>query len=156
MAQSRRVGTDEQNDLVNSLLTRLPEWLTTVPYDGSRIPGSPGDPAAGANCQVYAYAVLRHFGLAAPDLRSRELWHDTASTSPVAEPAPLDLALFNRTADPFGAHLGVWTDDDRVLHLCTEIGTPAVWTLTQFAARERYRTLIGFKRCHPAAARDQA
>lgn len=54
---------------------------------------------------------------------------------------------------PGGAHLGVWTDDDRVLHLCAEIGMPEVWTLTQFAARERYRTWIGFKRCHPAGQR---
>ncbi|OXM70977.1 MULTISPECIES: hydrolase [Amycolatopsis] len=135
---------------MDSLLTRLPAWLTTVPYDGSRIPGSAGDPASGANCQVYAYAVLRHFGRAAPDLRSRELWHDTAWTSRVSEPEPLDLALFNRTADPFGAHVGIWTDDDRVLHLCAEIGSPAVWTPAQFATREHYRTLIGFKRCHRA------
>ncbi|GHF21315.1 hypothetical protein GCM10017786_64090 [Amycolatopsis deserti] len=42
----------------------------------------------------------------------------------VTEPAPLDLALFNHTADPFGAHVGVWTDDDRVLHLCAEVGRP--------------------------------
>jgi hypothetical protein len=30
--------------------------------------------------------------------------------------------------------------------LCTEVGRPAVWPLGEFAGRERYRTLLVFKR----------
>jgi hypothetical protein len=120
---------------------------------GARFPGSaavlarPGL-AQGANCQLFAYEVLRHFGLAAPALRSGELWADTRDTVRVPAPRPLDLVLFNRPgADAYGAHVGVWADDDgRVLHLCAREGRPAVWTLADFAARERYRLLVGVKR----------
>lgn len=100
----------------------------------------------GANCQLFAYEVLRHFGLAAPALRSSELWADTQTTARVLVAQPLDLVLFNATEDAYGAHVGVWVNEGRVLHLCAEIGRPAVWETTEFAARERYRVLIGNKR----------
>jgi hypothetical protein len=32
------------------------------------------------------------------------------------------------------------------LHLCAEAGRPAVWEMTEFAARPRYQVLIGIKR----------
>ncbi|MFI9103508.1 hydrolase [Streptomyces fildesensis] len=132
------------------LLPRLPARFWTVPYAGSRFPGStavarePGL-AAGANCQLFAYEVLRHFGLNPPALRSSDLWEDTDSTVRAQVIKPLDLLLFNGTDDPYGAHVGVWMDDDAVLHLCAEVGRPAVWSLADFAARERYRILIGAK-----------
>ena len=59
---------------------------------------------------------------------------------------PLDLLLFNATNDAYGAHVGVWVDEGRVMHLCAETGRPAVWELTEFATRERYRVLIGIRR----------
>ena len=34
----------------------------------------------------------------------------------------------------------------RVAHLCKEVGRPAVWPLDEFAARPRYRVLVGMKR----------
>ncbi|MCM2417029.1 hydrolase [Streptomyces sp. RKAG293] len=132
------------------LLPRLPAPFWTVPYAGARFPGSaavtrePGL-AAGANCQLFAYAVLRHFGLTPPALRSSDLWDDTDTTVRAQVLKPLDLLLFNGTDDPYGAHVGVWTDDDAVLHLCAEVGRPAVWSLADFAARERYRVFIGAK-----------
>ncbi|MFI1164367.1 hydrolase [Streptomyces sp. NPDC020801] len=140
------------------LLGRLPTAFWTVPYAGSRHPGSPAVPelpeppgllpalAAGANCQLFAYAVLRHFALAPPELRSSELWADTRATVRVSRARPLDLLLFGATEDAYGAHVGVWADDDQVLHLCAEAGRPAVWSLREFARRERYRVLIGVKR----------
>lgn len=136
------------------LLPRLPTAFWTVPYVGSRFPGSaavaerPGL-AAGANCQLFAYAVLRHFGLAPPALRSSDLWHDTEATVRVPAAAPLDLLLFNATDDPYGAHVGVCVGTDAVLHLSAEVGRPAVWSPADFAARPRYRVLIGVKRVHP-------
>ncbi|OAH12470.1 NlpC/P60 family protein [Streptomyces jeddahensis] len=133
------------------MLDRLPASFWSVPYVGSRFPGSsavarrPGL-AAGANCQLFAYEVLRHFGLAPPDLRSSDLWSDTQATIRVAEAQPLDLLLFNATDDAYGAHVGVWAGGGQVLHLCAETGRPAVWTMTEFAERERYHVLIGIKR----------
>lgn len=134
------------------LAARLPDRFWSVPYVGARFPGSAAvaarpDLAEGANCQLFAYAVLRHFGLAPPALRSSDLWADTAATTRVtAARHPLDLLLFNAADDPYGAHVGVWAASDRVLHLCAEAGRPAVWPLSAFAARPRYRTLIGVKR----------
>ncbi|WP_371493975.1 hydrolase [Kitasatospora sp. NBC_00374] len=128
----------------------LPPHLRAVPYVGARCPGSravaerPGLDA-GANCQLYAYAVLAHFGLTAPPLRSSDLWADD-STVRVTAPRPLDLLLFNATDDAYGAHVGVWVAPESVLHLCAEVGRPALWTPADFAARERYRHLVGIKR----------
>jgi len=134
-----------------SVVARLPDRFWCVPYVGARFPGSPAvaehpDLAEGANCQVFAYAVLRHFGLEPPALRSSELWADTATTVRVAVARPLDLLLFNATDDAYGAHLGVWAGPDQVLHLCAEAGRPAVWPPAAFADRPRYRTLVGVKR----------
>ncbi|MET7511077.1 hydrolase [Streptomyces albidoflavus] len=138
------------------LLAGLPAALWTVPYAGARYPGSPvatahPDLTLGANCQLYAYEVLRHFGHPLPPLRSAELWTDRAATRQVSEPAPLDLLLYSPDGTAYGAHVGVWTGEDSVLHLCREVGRPAVWHPDDFAARPRYRRLVGIKRALPAA-----
>ncbi|MBM0237760.1 hypothetical protein JNW88_12360 [Micromonospora sp. ATA32] len=39
--------------------------------------------------------------------------------------------------------------DDEVLHLCSEVGRPAVWPLAAFGRRERYKTLLGGLRTIP-------
>nr|WP_236653414.1 hydrolase [Streptacidiphilus melanogenes] len=122
-----------------------------MPYAGARHPGSPAVAARpglaeGANCQLYAYAVLAHFGLRMPPLRSAELWADRAATRIVPTPGPLDLLLFAPTDNPYGAHVGLWLGPDQVLHLSREVGHPAVWPLAAFRARMRYRVLIGVKR----------
>ncbi|MFF4901795.1 hydrolase [Streptomyces sp. NPDC001068] len=136
---------------MDPLLHQLPPAFWTVPYVGSRFPGSPEVAdrpglAEGANCQLFAYEVLRHFDLAPPDVRSGELWADTRATARVSVARPLDLLLFNATDDAYGAHVGVSVKEGRVLHLCAEIGRPVVWEMTEFAKRERYRVLIGIKR----------
>jgi hypothetical protein len=132
-------------------MIELPDTFWGVRYVGARYPGSPvvrkhPGLAEGANCQLFAYAVLRHFGLAPPELRSSELWTDTRATQRVTVPRPLDLVLVNLTRDAWGAHVGVWAGDDKVLHLCAEVGHPALWSLAMFAARPSYRELVGFKR----------
>jgi hypothetical protein len=99
----------------------------------------------GSNCQRFAYGVLALFGLACPPLRSSDLWDDQSSTAVARDPRPLDLVLYNKTDAPFGAHVAVWMAPGEILHLCHEIGVPAVWPPTMFAARPRYATLIGFK-----------
>ena len=159
--QSRRLGElgcDPEpspealhDGFVDRVLQQLPAGFWAVSYVGSRFPGSravnarPGL-AMGANCQLFAYEVLRYFDLAPPALRSSELWTDTQTTVRVSVAQPLDLLLFNATNDAYGAHVGVCVDNGRVLHLCAEAGRPAVWEMTEFATRERYRVLIGIKR----------
>ncbi|MEW2398995.1 hydrolase [Streptomyces sp. NPDC046862] len=133
------------------LLASIPGTWWSTPYVGARFPGSPSvkeNPglSEGANCQFFAYEVLRLHGIDLPAWRSSELWHDTRRTVRVADGEPLDLALFNATDDAWGAHVGVVVGEGRVLHLSAEAGRPAVWTMADFGERDRYRTLIGFKR----------
>jgi hypothetical protein len=134
------------------ILSSLPASYFNVAYEGEMVPGHRPDLglSAGANCQRFATAVLRHLGLELPDLRSNELWLDDLATEVVAEPQPLDLVLYGAKPDPWGAHVGVCLGGSSVLHLCAEVGRPAVWDFTDFAARPRYRTRIGFKRVRPA------
>jgi hypothetical protein len=132
-------------------MIELPDSFWEVRYVGARYPGSPVVLARpglvdGANCQLFAYEVLRHFGYDPPDLRSSELWDDIESTQRVVAPRPLDLVLVNSSKDPWGAHMGVWAGDDQVLHLCAETDKPALWSLAQFATRPSYRELVGYKR----------
>ncbi|MGK5629624.1 cell wall hydrolase [Streptomyces sp. URMC 123] len=135
----------------------LPPPLRETAYVGARHPeaGPPGV-AGGANCQRYAYAVLAWAGLAVPPLRSAELWADTEATARVAgPPAPWDLLLFDAGPVPgrpegYGAHVGVHLGPDRVLHLCAEVGRPALWSYRDFAARPRYARLLGAKRAGAA------
>ncbi|MFI7099079.1 cell wall hydrolase [Streptomyces sp. NPDC050161] len=154
---------------------RLPAALRNVAYSAARHPGagspdeasptargggdlrtgggSPGAPdlSGGANCQRYAYAVLHHFGLWVPPLRSAELWADVWATYRVDRPGPLDLLLFDGgpvagRPEGYGAHVGVQLGPDQVLHLCKEVGRPVVWCAADFAARTRYARLLGAKR----------
>ena len=103
-------------------------------------PATPGPPAVrarpgladGANCQLFAYEVLRHFGLdAAGAAVERAVGGHGVDHQRVAVPRPLDLVLVNSSRDPWGAHVGVWAGDDKVLHLCAEVGRPALWDLTR-------------------------
>ncbi|MFF2779980.1 hydrolase [Streptomyces sp. NPDC058052] len=139
---------------MESIISRLPADFWTVRYDGSRFPGAAAVAASpglgpGANCQLYAYEVLRHFGLTPPELRSSDLWEDTGSTVRVPVARPLDLLLYNATDRAYGAHVAVCAGDGALLHLCAEVGRPAVWRPEDFAARARYRVLLGAKRILP-------
>jgi hypothetical protein len=133
---------------VDSVLASLPQAFLEVSFSERMIPGRQPELglSEGSNCQRYAYAVLRHFGLLVPDHRSSELWADDDLLITVSEPEPLDLVLFAASPDPWGAHVGVYLGGTAVLHLCKEIGRPVIWAFTDFAQRERYRSLIGFKR----------
>lgn len=135
-------------DTLPALRTDLPASFWDVPWDSSRGPEqTAGEPlSAGANCHVFAYAVLAHFGFPMPPVRSAELWRDTEFTTVTLSPRPLDLVLLHDREQAYGAHVGVMCSENEVLHLCPEEGRPAIWTLARFAALPRYSHLIGFKR----------
>jgi len=133
------------------VLGELPPSFFDVTYEGSMIPGRQPQLGltGGANCQRFAYEVLRHFGRRVPDLRSSDLWADVDATVIPDEPGPLDLVLFGVGDDAWGAHVGVYLGGEEVLHLCKEVGVPAVWDFAQFARQDRYRPRVGFKRVRP-------
>lgn len=133
----------------------LPAWMWDVRYDASRTPD--GIPLSalrgGANCQLFAYAVLAANGITVPPVRSSELWLNASGRPAVTAPEQLDLVLFNATPDPYAAHVGVVWDDDAVLHLCAEVGRPSIWSYAEFRARSRYATVVGPVRPRTTAAR---
>ncbi len=101
---------------------------------------------AGANCQHFAYELLRHFGLTLPDFRSSELWKDTTYTKEVLEFKPLDLLLWNKTQEAWGAHVGVYLGDNKIIHLSKTVGATSIWSLEESQKHERCTHFIGAKR----------
>jgi hypothetical protein len=135
----------------------IPEAFWSVAYDGARHPGAPGvvGVEGGANCQQFAYELLRHNGFEIGELRSSELWADTHDTAPVGGALlPGDLLLFNRTPEAWGAHVALYLGDGRAIHLAKHVGQPVVWGLDEFAADPRYVCFLGAKR--PLRRRAQA
>jgi hypothetical protein len=129
------------------IVDQLPAHFWAVRYDGEVTPkNAPARMEVRANCLVYAYAVLAYFGRDVPPFWSSELWADVSCTRIIASPQPLDLMLFAAEPIAYAAHLGVYVGEDRILHLCKEVGEPIVWPLAEFASRDRYQTLVGIKR----------
>jgi len=128
------------------LLDQVPPRFWQVHYNGDRSPQLGAGLDSGANCQHFAYELLRHFGRVAPDLWSSDLWESPASIRVTGPFEPLDLLLFNRTPDPYGAHIAVFVGDGQALHLSRKVGRPVVWRIEQFPELPEYAVLIGGKR----------
>jgi murein DD-endopeptidase / murein LD-carboxypeptidase len=126
----------------------IPEYFLAIPYDSTCYPGASGPKGleSGANCQRFAYELLRYFGYAVPDLRSSDLWEDTNFTKQVSEFEPLDLLLWNKIDQAWGAHVGVYLGEGKAIHISKKIGVPAIWPVEQFTEQEEYKIFIGAKR----------
>lgn len=129
-----------------TLLDHVPARFRDVRYNGERSPNAGAGFADGANCQHFAYELLRHFGRTVPDLWSSDLWESAASLRVTMPFEPLDLLLFNRSPDPYGAHLAVAVGDGQAIHLSRKVGHPVVWRIEEFHALPEYAVLIGGKR----------
>jgi murein DD-endopeptidase / murein LD-carboxypeptidase len=142
---------DPRLDLSRSPI-KIPERFLKVLYDEKRYPGAPGvrGVTQGANCQQYAYEFVRAFGFSIPDLRSSDLWVDTAHTHVAKQPKPFDLVLVHNAPISWGAHVGVYLGKGLILHLSKRIGAPAIESVQSMMCRVDYRYLLGFKRIHDA------
>jgi len=129
-------------------LFEIPPRFVNVHYDGLRIPDveNQSDLTLGANCQLYAYELLRYFGKHPPSLRSSELWRDNAYTKETKTYKTLDLMLYNKTPQAYGAHVGVYVGDGRILHLSYAIGYPVIQKHTALLSQAKYACFIGAKR----------
>ncbi|OEO28280.1 hypothetical protein VW23_005500 [Devosia insulae DS-56] len=134
-------------DLSRSAIA-IPVVLRDVRYNADHFPGAPKllGVEGGANCQQYAYALLRHHGFVLPDLRSKELWLDSEHTAVAERMEPFDLVLVHDNPDSWGAHVGLCVGADLVLHLSKTISVPAIETLAELQRRDAYSHLIGYKR----------
>lgn len=126
----------------------IPERFFNVQYVSSRIPGCDyqADLGKGANCQVFAYELLRENGLHAPNLRSSNLWADEHYTKKVTAFQPLDILLYNKTPDAYGAHVAVYVGDGMVIHLSLDNGTPKIQSHASMIEDPKYAFFIGAKR----------
>ncbi len=126
----------------------IPERFWDVRYSADRFPGALGVTGVdgGANCQQYAFALLRHHGFALPDFRSSDLWEDVEHTAVADRMEPFDLVMVHNNPHSWGAHVGLCVGEELVLHLSKQIGAPAIETLEDMQQRDEYRYLIGFKR----------
>jgi cell wall-associated NlpC family hydrolase len=132
----------------------IPARFRHVRYNGARHPGAEGVVGldGGANCQQFAYELIRHFGFAPPDYRSSELWEDETHTrAVVGELAPCDLLLFNRTSAAWGAHVAVFLGNKLAIHLSQRAGVPVIWKVEDFTLRPEYACFIGAKRVRSRA-----
>ena len=119
----------------------IPDRFKNVKYVASCSPGSKDDSdlTLGANCQVFAYNLLRDFGLNPPNYRSSELWGDS-------EFKPLDIMMYNDTTDSYGAHVGVYVGNGLVYHLSLSNGVPKFERHLDLLQQSKYRFFIGAKR----------
>src|SRR5260370_13896865 len=116
----------------------IPARFHHVRYNGACYPGAEGVVGldGGANCQQFAYELIRHFGFAPPDYRSSELWEDETHTQAVVgELAPCDLLLFNRTSAAWGAHVAVRLGSKLAIHLSNRPRGPVSRQTGDFSLR---------------------
>ncbi|MEM6831949.1 MAG: cell wall hydrolase, partial [Bacteroidota bacterium] len=88
----------------------IPQYFFETKYNGQHYPGAQGVNGlkGGANCQVFVYQLLIHFGYnPLPDFRSSELWEDTAFTEKVNDIKAMDILFWNNTNESWGAHVGL-------------------------------------------------
>ena len=127
---------------------KIPEAFYNVEYKSSRIPGvsNQSDLSLGANCQVFAYALLRENGLNVPNDRSSELWSDTTYSKVVSDFQPLDLMLYSPDGSSYGAHVAVYIGDGEVFHLSLQNGNSEVIPHDDMMNNPKYACFVGAKR----------
>jgi len=127
-------------------MIEIPHHFFATHYADEQIPGVAHDLMSGANCQHFCYEVLRYFGYEIGPMRSSDLWEDKIYTTFTETSQPFDLILFNKTFDPYGAHVGIYVSDRKILHLSKKIDKPVIWEERQFLENNEYKVRIGIKR----------
>lgn len=128
---------------------KLPEWYMDIKYNPKIVPDWKKQDiiSTWSNCQVYAYELLRLNNKNVPDYRSSELWEDTIYSNIVSwEYEPLDILFFNKENNPYGAHLGIYIWNNKVLHNSKDIWKPAISEFGYFQEIEKYKICIWAKR----------
>jgi cell wall-associated NlpC family hydrolase len=138
-------------------MIEVPAHFFSVQYNGRQYPGTKNtyEPFKEANCQLFAYELLRYFGKQIPDFRSSDLWEDELWTYRVSSVKPLDLFLYNSKNKSWGAHVGIYLGGDKIIHLSKEIKHPIIWSHQDFLSNSRYKFFIGAKRlCNNSLAEE--
>jgi len=134
-----------------TLKQKLPPHFWACTYNGKHHPQAVGVQGlkGGANCQQFANEVLRFYGLRPLDLRSSELWEDNQHYTTIMDInalQPLDVLLWNDTAQAYGAHVGLYVGAGQALHLSKANNTPKLEALSLLSIQPEYQIWIGAKR----------
>lgn len=127
----------------------IPDYFWRIEFDRKHDRDSPDLPSIeeSANCQNFAYSLLKHFGHEISPFRSSNLWEDTRETVVVrGELMPLDLLMFNATPQAWGAHVALYLGDNQAIHLSLKNAKAVIWPIAKFQTLPEYRVLIGAKR----------
>ncbi|MDD3793732.1 MAG: cell wall hydrolase [Candidatus Gracilibacteria bacterium] len=127
----------------------IPNYFINIVYNSKIIPNETKYDIikTGANCQVFSYELLRFNNKKVPDLRSKELWEDNIYSKVIFNDfKPLDILFFNSKSEYYGAHLGVYIGNNKVLHISKDIGYPVIWEIKDFQNVEKYKFFLGAKR----------
>lgn len=127
----------------------IPDDFWRIEFDRKHDRDSPNLPsvAESANCQNFAYSLLKHFGHEISPFRSSNLWEDARETAVVSgELMPLDLLLFNSTPRAWGAHVALYLGDSQAIHLSLKNARAVILPIARFQVLPEYRVLIGAKR----------
>lgn len=135
--------------MIKNQQIEIPEWMMQVKYNGRIIPNGTAHDIAktGANCQVFAFHLLRHYDRFVPGLRSSELWEDTSFSKKIIENyEPLDLLFFHKKNEAYGAHIAIYIGNNQAIHNTKKIGLPIIWDIDAFSKHPEYTFLLGAKR----------
>jgi hypothetical protein len=126
----------------------IPKAFFDVHYKTARVPGvsNQSDLSLGANCQVFAYELLRVNGLTVPNVRSSELWGDTSYSKDVVDFEPLDLMLYSADGKSYGAHVGVYIGNGELIHLSLQNSKPEIIAHCLMQKNDKYKYFVGAKR----------
>ena len=127
----------------------IPEWMMNIVYSGRIIPNNTKHDIikTGANCQVFAFQILRDHDFYVPEYRSSELWADSEFSIVVKKDyEPLDILFFHKDEIAYGAHLAVYLGENKAIHLCKRVGLPVIWDMGVFFKYPEYQILLGGKR----------
>ena len=128
---------------------KLPPWYMDIKYNPKIIPYwiCHDIQLSWANCQVYAYEILRFNDLFVPDLRSSELWSDSKDSTTISDNYELlDILFSNENNDSWGAHLGLYIWENKVLHNSKDIWWPAIFDIWDFTKINKYSCFLWGKR----------
>ncbi|MBI2315125.1 C40 family peptidase [Candidatus Daviesbacteria bacterium] len=127
----------------------IPIHFFYIKYNAKQFPGNTNRKGLkfGANCQYFVFELLKHFGVKVKKtFRSSELWEDVVETKKVKRLALFDIVFFNSTEKAYGAHLGVYLEKNKVIHLSRKVGYPTIWDIKEFFKYKEYKYYLGAKR----------
>lgn len=127
---------------------KILDWIMDIKYNPKIFPNWEVHDYIknGANCQVYAYEILRLNWKNVPDLRSSEMWEDNKFSEKVKSVKILDLLFFNKNNEAWWSHVWLYIWNNKVIHNTNKTGWVEIWDLEEFKKYEDYKILLWWKR----------